>query len=93
MNPMTEESDPKMKALAKVKAASEAHLEARAAELRAREAHQAAIVEALQIGVGPSALEGVSSYDRQHINRIRNSAGLPPKRRPTVQRIPRDENK
>lgn len=85
---MTEEKDPKVEALAKVRAASEAHQQARAAETRARETHHAAIVEALKVGAGPSAIESVTSYDRQHINRIRVEAKLPSKRAATVQKIP-----
>lgn len=88
---MTEEKDPKVEALAKVRAASEAHAAAKAAETRAREAHQAEIVAALKLGLGPSALSGVSSYDRVNIDRIRKAAGLPATRPPTVQKIPKDE--
>lgn len=88
---MTEEKDPKVEALAKVRAASEAHAAARAAETRAREAHAAAIVAAIKLGIGPSALSNISSYDRVNIDRIRRNAGLPATRPPTVQKIPKDE--
>lgn len=88
---MTEEKDPKVEALAKVRALSDAHRAARAAEAQAREEHQAAIVEALRLGIGPSALSSVSSYDRVNIDRIRKAALLPATRPPTVQKIPKDE--
>lgn len=88
---MTEEKDPKVEALAKVRTESERHREARAAEERQREAHHAAIVEALKAGVGPSAIEAVSSYDRQHINRIRTTAKIPSRRAATVQKIPKED--
>ena len=80
-----------MEALDEVRAASEAHAAAKAAETRAREVHQAAIVKALKLGLGPSALSGVSSYDRVNIDRIRKAANLPAKRAATVQRIPKEE--
>ena len=89
MSRMTEEKDPKVEALAKVRAASEAHAVARAAETRAREAHADAIVEALKLGIGPSALSNISSYDRVNIDRIRKKAKLPATRAATVQRIPK----
>ena len=88
---MTEEKDPKVEALAQVKAASEAHAAAKAAVERAREAHQAAIVAGLKLDVGPSLLSTVSSYDRVNIDRIRKAASIPPKRVATVQKIPKDE--
>jgi len=88
---MTEEKDPKVEALAKVRAASEAHAEAKAAEARARELHQAAIIEAIKVGLGPSVLSTVSSYDRVNIDRIRKAAKLPPTRAATVQKIPKEE--
>jgi hypothetical protein len=91
MSRMTEEKDPKVEALAQVQEASDAHAAAKAAELRAREAHQAAIVEALKVGLGPSVLSTVSSYDRVNIDRIRKAASLPAKRAATVQKIPKDE--
>jgi hypothetical protein len=91
MSRMAEEKDPKVEALAKVQAASDAHKEARAAEARAREAHQAAIVEALRLDLGPSVLSTVSTYDRVNIDRIRKAAKLPPKRAATVQKIPKDD--
>jgi hypothetical protein len=91
MSRMTKETDPKVEALAKVRAASEAHAEAKAAETRARDLHQAAIVEAIKVGLGPSVLSTVSSYDRVNIDRIRKKAQLPPSRPATVQKIPKDE--
>jgi hypothetical protein len=91
MSRMTEETDPKVEALAKVREASEAHAAAKAAEVRAREAHQAAIVAALKVDLGPSVISTVSSYDRVNIDRIRKAAKLPPKRAATVQKIPKDE--
>jgi hypothetical protein len=91
MSRMAEEKDPKVEALAKVRAESAKHAEAKAAEVRQREAHQAAIVEALMAGVGPSAIEPVTSYDRQSIDRIRRAAKIPPKRAATVQKIPKDD--
>ncbi|MFB6392566.1 hypothetical protein [Polymorphospora lycopeni] len=88
---MADEEDPKVSALAEVKAASDQHEDAQNAEEEKRKALHDAIVKALQAGAGPSAIERVSHYDRQHIDRIRKAAGLPPTRRPTVQRIPKGE--
>lgn len=50
-----------------------------------------AIVAALKLDIGPSAIEREVPYDRQHIDRIRRGAGIPPKRKPTVQKIPKEE--
>ncbi|MDG4791959.1 hypothetical protein O7626_39795 [Micromonospora sp. WMMD1102] len=88
---MTEETDPKVEALAEVAKASEQHTQAISEEEARREAHHAAIVRALRAGAGPSAIEKVSRYDRQHIDRIRRGAGIPATRRATVKRIPADE--
>lgn len=88
---MTQEKDPKVEALDAVARASERHTEAIDAEEAAREAHHAAVVAALRAGLGPSAIERVSRYDRQHIDRIRRTAGLPPTRRATVRGIPKEE--
>lgn len=88
---MTQEKDPKMEALDAVARASERHTQAIDAEEAAREAHHAAVLAALRAGVGPSAIERVSRYDRQHIDRIRRAAGLPPTRRATVRGITRSE--
>lgn len=87
---MTDEKDPKVEALAEVAQASEQHDQTISSEEAARTAHHAAIVKALRAGAGPSAIEKVSRYDRQHIDRIRRAAGIPSKRQPTVRSI-RDE--
>lgn len=76
-----------MSALDAVQAASDDHDEAIAAEKAKQQAHHAAIVAALRAGVGPSAIEKRSRYDRQHINRIRQAADLPPMRPATVRKI------
>jgi hypothetical protein len=91
MSRMTEEKDPKVEALEAVRAESARHKESQLAEERQREAHHAAVVAALKAGVGPSAIERVSHYDRQHIDRIRRAASIPPRRAATVQKIPKDE--
>ncbi len=81
---MAEDKDPKVEALAEVARASEQHTQAIGDEVAAREAHHEAVVKALRAGAGPSAIEKVSRYDRQHIDRIRRTAGIPPTRRATV---------
>lgn len=88
---MTDEKDPKVEALAEVARASEQHTQAIDNEVAARDAHHEAVVKALRTGLGPSAIERVSRYDRQHIDRIRRAAGIPSKRRPTVRGIPKEE--
>ena len=60
-------------------------LEAARAELHA------AIVEAMRAGMKTAKIEELVPYDRQHLYRIRKAANLPTTRRPTVQRIPREE--
>lgn len=90
MSRMAEETDPKVEALAKVRAESAEHEKTINAEEAQREVLHAAIVKALRAGAGPTAIEGVSHYDRQHIDRIRKAAGIPPKRAATVQKIPKD---
>lgn len=87
---MTEKRDPKLEALTAVKAASDEHTQAIDAEKAKQEAHHAAIVAALRAGAGPSAIEKHSRYDRQHIDRIRRAAGIPPSRPATVRRIGSD---
>lgn len=86
---MTEEEDPKVEALAELRAATAEYDAAAGAEKARREALHAAIVKALKAGLGPSAIEREVPYDRQHVDRIRRAAGLPPTRKPTVQRIPK----
>lgn len=88
---MDEEEDPMAQALAKVKKASAEHEHALANEKTKRDSHHAAIVEALKAGAGPSAIERNSHYDRQHVDRIRRAADIPPKRKATVQRIPKEQ--
>lgn len=88
---MTQEKDPQVEALDAVALASERHTEAIGAEEAARDAHHAAVVTALRAGVGPSAIERVSRYDRQHIDRIRRAAGIPPKRRATVRAVDKND--
>lgn len=88
---MTEETDPKVEALAELR---EAATEFRAVEDeldRRRERLHAAIVKALRANLGPSAIERVVPYDRQHIDRIRRAAGIPPKRPATVRKIQKEE--
>jgi hypothetical protein len=87
---MTEEEDPKVKALAEVRQASDEHEQAIEEEKAKQAELHAAIVVALRAGAGPVAIERESHYDRQHIDRIRRAAGLPPKRAATVQRKPKD---
>lgn len=84
---MAEDKDPKVEALAEVARASEQHTQAISSEVAAREAHHEAVVNALRAGAGPSAIEKVSRYDRQHIDRIRRAAGIAPKRRATVRAV------
>lgn len=55
----------------------------------ARDELHTAIVKALRAGWGPSRVEKEIPYDRQHIDRIRRKAGIPARRKPTVQRIPK----
>lgn len=88
---MTEEKDPKVEALAELRAATAAFTEGRDEQERRRERLAAAIVSALKAGIGPSAVERESPYDRQHVDRIRKAAGLPAKRAATVQPIPKEK--
>jgi hypothetical protein len=76
-------------ALAAVRAASVKHLEAVEGEKAHRHRLYVAIAHAIRVGAGPSAVERSCHYDRQHINRIRQDAGLPARRRATVQKIPK----
>ncbi len=87
---MTDPEDPKVKALTELREASRLFVEGRDEQERRRERLAAAIVAALSADLGPSAIEREVPYDRQHIDRIRKGAGIPAKRRPTVQRIPRE---
>lgn len=87
---MAEEKDPKVQALAELREAAHEFTEGRDEQERRRERLAAAIVTALQADIGPSAIEREVPYDRQHIDRIRKAAGLPPKRAATVQRIPKE---
>jgi hypothetical protein len=48
-----------------------------------------AIVYALNSGVRPRDVDAVVPYDRNHIRRIAKRAGVPARREPTVERIPR----
>jgi hypothetical protein len=84
------EDDPKMQALEKVRAEAEKHEQAKDAERAQRQTLRTAIIEALKAGAGPTAIERVSGYDRQHVNRIRKDADIPPMRKPTVQPIQKD---
>ncbi|MFG1659027.1 hypothetical protein ACGFIY_21095 [Micromonospora chersina] len=88
---MTDERDPKVEALAELRQAADEFTAGRDEQERRRERLAAAIVKALQVDIGPSAIEREVPYDRQHIDRIRKAAGIPPKRRATVQRIPTDQ--
>ncbi|MFG1846700.1 hypothetical protein [Micromonospora carbonacea] len=90
---MTDEKDPKVEALAEVARASEQHTQAIDNEVATRDAHHEAIVKALRAGAGPSAIERVSRYDRQHIDRIRRAAGIPSKRQPTVRSMRKEDPK
>lgn len=87
---MDDEKDPKVEALARVRAASQEFTDGEAAQEGRRLRLHAAIVDALKLDIGPSALEREAPYDRQHIDRIRKAAGIPPKRGATVQRITRE---
>lgn len=86
---MTDDKDPKVKALTELRAAAADFTEGRDEQERRRERLAAAIVTALKAELGPSAIEREVPYDRQHVDRIRRAAGLPAKRAPTVQRIPK----
>jgi len=88
---MTEEEDPKVQALAELRKAATEFAEGRSEQERRRERLVAAIVNALKADIGPSVIERSVPYDRQHIDRIRRAAGIPPKRRATVQRIPKED--
>jgi hypothetical protein len=88
---MTEDKDPKVEALAELRHAADQFTEGRDEQERRRERLAAAIVKALQADVRPSAIEREVPYDRQHIDRIRRAAKIPPKRRPTVQRIQKED--
>lgn len=88
---MTEERDPKVEALEQVAEASAKHERAIADEFARRNAHHEAILKALRAGAGPSTIEKYSKYDRQHIDRIRRTAKIPPTRRATVQRVPKKD--
>lgn len=57
----------------------------------ARTELHSAIVEALKAGWRPKEIGNLVGYDRQHIDRIRRSAKLPPTRAATVQRIPKEQ--
>lgn len=83
---MTEETDPTVDALVELREAAQSFTEGRAEQERRRERLAAAIVKALQADIGPSAVEREVPYDRQHVDRIRRAAGIPAKRRATVQR-------
>lgn len=50
--------------------------------------HQA-IVTALRAGVRPRDVAAIAPYDRNHIRRIADAAGVPPLKEPTVR--PRDK--
>lgn len=80
----------RLQAFAELRAASEAFEEGREEQERRRERLADAIVEALKAGGGPSEIERVAPYDRQHIDRIRRKAGIPAKRVATVQRVTKD---
>lgn len=82
-----DEKDPKVEALAELRDAAKEFTEGREEQERRRERLAAAIVRALQADIGPSAIEREVPYDRQHIDRIRRAAGIPPKRRATVRSV------
>ena len=87
---MTEEKDPKVEALAKLREAAAEFSAGEGEQESRRQRLHTAIVAALRLDIGPSAIEREVPYDRQHIDRIRRSAGIPPKRKPTVQKIPKE---
>lgn len=87
---MADGEDPKVEALAELRHAADEFTEGRDEQERRRERLAAAIVKALKADIGPSAIEREVPYDRQHIDRIRKAAGLPPKRAATVQGIKKD---
>lgn len=87
---MTDAEDPKVEALAELRAATAEFTGGRDEQERRRERLAAAIVNALKVGIGPSAIEREAPYDRQHIDRIRRAAGLPATRAATVQGIPKE---
>lgn len=88
---MTEEKDPQVEALAELRAATAEFNAGEQEQERRRERLHAAIIAALKVDLGPSAIEREVPYDRQHVDRIRRAAGLPPKRPATVQKIPKGE--
>jgi hypothetical protein len=88
---MTEEKNPKVEALAELRAATADFTAGRDEQERRRERLAAAIVKALEVGIGPSAIEREAPYDRQHIDRIRRAAGLPAKRAATVRPISKEK--
>jgi hypothetical protein len=81
------DKDPKVEALKKIRDKSDRFTALQADIERAREELHEAIVEGLKVDVGPSEIERNSPYDRQHITRIRQAAGIPPKRAATVRAI------
>lgn len=88
---MTEEKDPKVEALAQLREAAAEFSAGEDEQEQRRQRLHTAIVTALKLDIGPSAIEREVPYDRQHIDRIRRGAGIPPKRKPTVQKIPKEE--
>lgn len=69
-------------ALDRVDRATRRFRNAEAALEEARETMHRAIVDALKADAGASETARHSPYDRNHVNRIRRDAGIPPKRRP-----------
>lgn len=67
-------------ALAQLDEATERYRAAERAFVEARERLHDRIVRALTAGVGTSEVGRHSPYDRNHVNRIRRDAGIPPKR-------------
>lgn len=80
ISPMTQKRDLKVEAIAELEEAANAFRDSEALLNRDRDRLHAAVVAALRADVGPSEIERISPYDRQHIQRIRRAAGIPPRR-------------
>lgn len=77
---MTPLNPAQTEALTELDQATERYRAAERAYVEAREHVHGAIVRALQAGIGTSEVGRHSPYDRNHVNRIRKDAGIPPKR-------------
>lgn len=87
--PMTDEERAREKAgLEKIDQLTAVYRDAERALERAREALHACIVEELrERNVAPGKIAAHTGYDRNHIRRIGNEAGVPPLRERTVRKL------